>query len=470
MKIYSALAAAAMSLVIMDSCTETVEVDAGLDKSRLENTVALTGSFKVLNNPRMRAVEIHEQPVTLQLQATLSNSHDAIAEFIFTAATDDDLVSAYNSAHETDFPGLPVENVKIEDDGLIAIAPGDRLSYEFDMTVSPDGLQQGRTYVLPVRTVSNTPEVKVTDRDTVQYFLFSMQGQRPSAAKESGIVSICYIESGYNPLNAGEWTLATSGKPLFDIVHLFAADIKFDSETGKVYIDLNNNIKAVLENRDKYIKPLQDKGMKVCLTFLPGGDGVGQSNLTDADIHSLAAEIKALINAYGLDGVDFDEEHANYSDNPQPGFEPNGPMPYEKLCYEVKRLLPDKLLTVYYIGSGMNSGFPYDIAGLEPGDFIDYSYWAQYGDWSEAYTTIKGMDRKQWGPHSVGFGPLGADPQDNYLRQLRADGYGVQVVYNLVTKDGNASAGSYQSILGLIANRLYDESVVHSGIDHEVDW
>ena len=195
MKIYSALAAAAMSLVIMDSCTETVEVDAGLDKSRLENTVALTGSFKVLNNPRMRAVEIHEQPVTLQLQATLSNSHDAIAEFIFTAATDDDLVSAYNSAHETDFPGLPVENVKIEDDGLIAIAPGDRLSYEFDMTVSPDGLQQGRTYVLPVRTVSNTPEVKVTDRDTVQYFLFSMQGQRPSAAKESGIVSICYIES-----------------------------------------------------------------------------------------------------------------------------------------------------------------------------------------------------------------------------------------------------------------------------------
>ena len=88
---------------------------------------------------------------------------------------------------------LPAANVTIEDNGKIAIAPGDKVSYTFNMTVSPEDLAEG-TYVLPVRTVSQTGDVTVTEKDAVKYLLFSMLGELPSTAKSSGIISIAYIE------------------------------------------------------------------------------------------------------------------------------------------------------------------------------------------------------------------------------------------------------------------------------------
>lgn len=465
----TSLAIAAAGMLPLVSCTEAIETDLAGDTSRLENTMTVLGYCNVLDNPRLAAMEVRTEPVTIRLQAALTNRHNAIVDFSFIPEPSDDLMDEYNSQHETSFKALPAENVTLEDNGRIAIAPGDRVSYEFDMTVSPDGLDEG-TYVLPLRVT--TESVKVSAADTVKYFVFKMLGDRPSAAKESGIVTICYVESGYNPLNAGEWTLATSGKPLFDIVNLFAADIKFNEETGRVYINFNSNIEAMLQNRDKYIRPLQEKGIKVGLTFLPNGDGVGQSNLTDADIKTLAAEIKSIMETYDLDVVDFDEEHAGYTENPQPGFEDNGPLPYEKLCYEVKRLLPDRLLTVYYIGSGMTNGFPYDVNGVEPGDFIDYAYWSMYMsyDYSNGWSKIKGMEKSQYGPYPFAFGPDGGEMYEPNLKQVRDEGYGVQIVYNLDVKDGNEAKGNYESKLGQISRALYDEEIRHSGINHGVDW
>lgn len=297
-----------------------------------------------------------------------------------------------------------------------------------------------------------------------------MSGELPSTAKESGIVSIAYIEvNGFNPLNAGEWTLATSGKQFFDIVNIFAANIKFDDKTGRVYLSLNKNVQGLLDNRDRYVKPLQDKGMKVCLTVLPDHDGVGFANLTDEDIRSFAAEIKSVVTAYGLDGVDFDDEYAEYSSHDLPGFiSPANSLPYSKLCYEVKRIMPDKLCTVYFIGSA-TEGFLTDIEGMEPGDFIDYSYYAQYGSWSEAYTMIKGMRKEQWGPYSWDMNDYGEEWM--MTDRVKSDGYGVQVCYDLrAANDPNVSAGKYQYTLNVISRDIYGEDVVHSGKNHTKDW
>lgn len=461
------MAAAGISV---NSCSETIDIPGNVDPSSLENSLAVKGFLKVPDNPRMKVVELRTEPVTIHLQAALSNTCSSIAEFTFNTSMYGSLATAYNQEHGTSFEALPESCLTLEDRGVAAVAPGDRESYIVDLKIVPDGLETGKTYILPVTLVCSTPEVTVSEEDKVTYFLIKALGERPSAAKASGIVSIVYVEvNGYNPLNAGEWTLTTSGKPLFDIVNIFAANIKFDESTGRPYLSFNPNVKAILSGRDKYIKPLQDKGMKVSLSVLPDHDGVGFANLTDADIRTFAAELKSVVETYGLDGVDFDDEYGEYSSHNRPGFEDPGSLPYAKLCYEVKRIMPDKLCTVYFIGSA-TEGFETDIEGMEPGDFIDYSYFSSYGSWSEAYMTIKGMERNQWGPYPWDMTDF-ASAGSIMTSQVRSGGYGVQVFYDLRTSDDpNVPSGRYESTFNLMCPILYDEGATHSGIDHEKDW
>ena len=109
---------------------------------------------------------------------------------------------------------------------------------------------------------------------------------------------------------------------------------------------------------------------------------------------------------------------------------------------------------------------------VEPGDFIDYAYWSMYMsyDYSNGWSKIKGMEKSQYGPYPFAFGPDGGEMYEPNLKQVRDEGYGVQIVYNLDVKDGNEAKGNYESKLGQISRALYDEEIRHSGINHGVDW
>lgn len=451
------------------ACTDPIEISPDTDSSALTEAAGLYAWIDVIDNPRMKTVEVRTEPLAMELQVSMSREHNAIASFSIEPDLSQDLVDQYNTAHATDFLALPETALVLEDDGIMMIAPGERKSYEFSLTVDPRGVDEG-TYLLPVKFSSTTEDVTVQDRDAVKYFIVKLLGDMPSTAKETGIISIAYIEvNGFNPLNAGEWVMASSGKQFFDIVNIFAANIKFDSETGSVYLSLNSNVQHILDNRDKYIKPLQDKGMKVCLTVLPDHDGVGFANLPDEDIARFATEIKAVVEAYGLDGVDFDDEYAEYTSHDIPGFVyPASSVPFGKLMYEVKRIMPDKLLTLYFIGSA-TEGFFSDIDGMQPGEFIDYAYYAQYGSWLDVSEWIKGMGRRQCGPYSWDMNDPGADWM--MTDQVRSGGYGVQVCYDLrAENDPNVPDGNYEEILGIISQDIYSEGVVHTGINHAKDW
>lgn len=467
MRIPAIASAMLVSLSGITSCSDKIDISGNMDSSALENSMAVYGYLKVPGNPRMCVTELRDTPVTVPVQASLTNRCGFIAGFRIEPTPDEDLVAAYNLSHSTDFEILPETNFSIEDDGVVAIAPGDQDSYTLDLTVSPDGLVPGQTYLLPVKLSGQ--DVQISGTDGIRYFLFKAMGETPSTAKPSGIVSIVYVEvNGYNPLNAGEWTMASSGKQLFDIVNIFAANIKFDESTGRPYLSFNPNIKAILDGREKYIRPLQEKGMKVCLTILPDHDGVGFANLTDEDIRVFAAELKSVVDTYGLDGVDFDDEYAEYTGYDRPGFEEPTSVPYAKLCYEVKKIMPDKLCTLYFIGSA-TQGFNDDIEGMEPGDFIDYSYYSSYGSWSMAYEVIKGMEKNQWGPYSWDMNDYGEEWM--MTDQVRSGGYGVQVYYDLrPANDPNVPAGNYEHTLNIITRDLYDDEVTHSGINHQKDW
>lgn len=97
-------------------------------------------------------------------------------------------------------------------------------------------------------------------------------------AQQLNPTGICYVEvNNNNLLNAGAYKLQTSNSYLFNVVNIFAANINYDTSRGRAYLYSNNNVTKVLTNADTYIKPLQQKGMKVVLTIL--GEPSGSRNL-----------------------------------------------------------------------------------------------------------------------------------------------------------------------------------------------
>ena len=147
-------------------------------------------------------------------------------------------------------------------------------------------------------------------------------GDKLIAGTSQRVKTAVYVEvNDNNPLNAGSYILE-DGTYLFDYVIIFAANIRNRNcaaeggahgctNTGTVHLHLNENVRYILENRQKYIVPLQQKGIKVLLGLLGDHDGIGFASMGDADREAFVASVKAGLELYQLDGVDFDDEWAS---------------------------------------------------------------------------------------------------------------------------------------------------------------
>ena len=99
------------------------------------------------------------------------------------------------------------------------------------------------------------------------------QGTVPQtrAYGDTPVVAIYVETNDTNPLNAGDYMLS-NGKPFAGIVELFASNIHKRTVNGVVEptLFLNDKMTNLLENGgyQTYVKPLQDKGIKVLLTVL----------------------------------------------------------------------------------------------------------------------------------------------------------------------------------------------------------
>ncbi|MDR2398675.1 MAG: hypothetical protein LBD74_07965, partial [Spirochaetaceae bacterium] len=149
------------------------------------------------------------------------------------------------------------------------------------------------------------------------------QGDKVIAGTTQKVKTVVYVEvNDDNPLNAGSYIL-DDGTYLFDYVVLFAANIRNRNcavnggdgctESGP-HVHLNPNLRHILSNKNKYIKPLQDKGIKVILGLLGDHDGISFGTMTDQERSTFVADVKKDVEAYGLDGVDFDDEWGSKED------------------------------------------------------------------------------------------------------------------------------------------------------------
>ena len=143
-----------------------------------------------------------------------------------------------------------------------------------------------------------------------------MEGQNfaetRAAADWSDFYRVVYVEvNDVNPLNAGEYLLE-DGTPFFTHVILFASNIRGNAN-GEVYNYNNPNNAAILANPEAYIKPLQDKGIKVIMGNLGDHTGAGFANLNATQIGTYSDDLIAYNNE--VNGYDFDDEWAEYGKN-----------------------------------------------------------------------------------------------------------------------------------------------------------
>ena len=157
-----------------------------------------------------------------------------------------------------------------------------------------------------------------------------------------------YIETNdVNPLNAKEYRFCGTTEEVIDHVILFASNINGTASSATLFH--NPNQTYILNHVSTLIQPLQQKGIKVLLGVLGNWTGVGFANLTPAMRESFAQQIATCINTYGLDGVDFDDEYADYGNAPAGLPSPSGAN-YGLLVQRVKQLLPTKLVTAFEYG------------------------------------------------------------------------------------------------------------------------
>lgn len=290
-----------------------------------------------------------------------------------------------------------------------------------------------------------------------------------STDKNTGIKIISCVEvNDANPLSNLALKLKGSNKQLVDIVILFSSNINYDPTTDKVKVTHNANVQHLLDNRDKYIKPLQDSGIKVVLSVLGNHDRSGVANLSDSTAIEFAQHIKQVCDTYNLDGVFFDDEYSAYQKPAPAGFVAPSNKAAAKLIYETKKAMPNKLSMVYVYTrtadfSGVNS-----IQEAPAGDYIDYAL-HDYGQNFDLSTRYPGLPKSKWGMSSAEY-VLNIIPNENALKQIRNDGFGAHMIFAYDPCRSNFDSIQKPALQDVARILFDDELVVDEQHIYKKDW
>lgn len=403
-----------------------------------------------------------ESQATLHLDLSRSAQEVVNATFQY----DQTVLDNYNLKHGSSYAPFPKRLVSLAEAGATVVEKGAKRSRGVTVTCQSDEeLETDATYVIPLRAEIKSGGVKPAAEESTLLIFVKDYTKIPDCNKASGIKIISCMEvNDTNPLNNLCFTLKKSGKPLVDMLILFSANINYNPETGKVYVFNNPNVKHLLDNRLKYLKPLQDRGMKVVLGILGNHDRAGVANLADETAKAFALELKGVCDAYQLDGVFFDDEYSQFITPPPPGFVTNSSAAAARLCYEVKQAMPDKLVCVYAYSTTYS--LP-SIEGKTSGQFVDYGI-HDYLRGTDLSTSYPGMPKSGMALHSQEFS-RGYFTSESNLRSLRSNGYGAHMIFAMDPLRSNFTSRQ-KPALTRIASTLFDDELVYDEKPYAKDW
>ncbi|WP_219721980.1 endo-beta-N-acetylglucosaminidase H [Microbacterium aurantiacum] len=268
---------------------------------------------------------------------------------------------------------------------------------------------------------------------------------------------VVYVEVNSNDMsNVADYTLEGTLRPAFDIAVIFAANINYDTEKGAAYLHLNERVTETLENADSQIRPLQQRGTKVLLSVLGNHQGAGIANFTSReDAAAFADELAAVVDQYGLDGIDFDDEWSKYGEN---GTAQPNESSFVHLVDELRqRLGDDKLITLYNIGPAAEAT---EFDGIRAGDLLDYAWNPWYGSWD--VPQIPGMDAGQLAAGAVDLTRTPQATAAAFAERTVEEGFGALVTYNL-------TAGDHSGYISSLTEPLTGHATAHRAPWYDVD-
>ncbi|MFH8487614.1 endo-beta-N-acetylglucosaminidase H [Streptomyces longisporoflavus] len=257
----------------------------------------------------------------------------------------------------------------------------------------------------------------------------------PALAKQ-GPTSVAYVEVNNNSmLNVGKYTLANGGGNAFDVAVIFAANINYDTTKKEAYLHFNENVQRVLDNADTQIRPLQQKGIKVVLSVLGNHQGAGFANFPSQQAASaFAKQMSDTVTKYGLDGIDFDDEYAEYGNNGTG--QPNASS-FVHLVTALRANMPDKIISLYNIGPAASR---LSYGGVDVSSKFDYAWNPYYGTWQVPGIALP---KSKKSPAAVEIGRTSQSTVSSLARRTVSEGYGVYLTYNLDGADRSADVSAF---------------------------
>lgn len=462
------LGLSALSLFLMASCEKNEVLTGSVDTSSYTTTPGASATHLTdLTGATGEGSFTLREDQSNQLQLFLEHTIAPAKELRYRVSVDASALETYNTRHQTSYTLLPEGAVTLPNEGILTLPAGKLHSQSFSIPVEtsqlPAATATTAVYLLPLK-------VEALDGATApaeDHFFFLIKDERVSgsAAKESGVKIISIPEvNDTNPLTTLSFTLKKSGKPLIDAVVLFSSNINYDESTGRVYVSHNENVTAILANKDKYLKPLKDRGIKVILSILGNHDRSGVANLSDESARLFAQEIKNTCDAYDLDGVFLDDEYSNYSAAyGKPGFVRASTAAMSRLYYEIKKAQPHRWNIVY--AYGMSSSL-YTVEGKRPGEYIDYAVHDYGGSW-DLSQNFPGLSRERQGLYSQEFN-LGRFAYDQQLQSMKNSGYKTHMIFAMDPNRPNFSA--QLEAMKRIARVFFDDELVYDGMKYKKDW
>jgi hypothetical protein len=273
------------------------------------------------------------------------------------------------------------------------------------------------------------------------------QAAPKAPAAKSGPISVAYVEVNSNSmLNVGKYKLAGSGANVFDIGVVFAANINYNGSNAYLYF--NPQVQSVLDNAATQIRPLQAKGIKVELSILGNHQGAGFANFpSKAAASAFAKQLSDTVTKYGLDGIDFDDEYADYGANGTA--QPNN-YSFVYLVQALRSYMPNKLITLYAIGP---SSTRLSYKGTNVTSLFNYAWNPWYGTFDVPKISLP---NSKLGPAAIDLGSTDAASAADMAQQTVDGGYGAYLTYNLTSTD-------IHDYLSSFTNVLYGANAVYTG-------
>lgn len=265
-------------------------------------------------------------------------------------------------------------------------------------------------------------------------------------------VAMVYVEvNDTNPLNAGSYKLS-DGTSFFDIACIFAANIR--GVDNQPVLHFNENVSAILANPDKYIRPLQAKGIKVTMSILGDHTGLGVANMTDAQADNFAQQLADAVAQYGLDGIDFDDEYAEYNTRGYPDVNNTS---YSRVITKLRELMPaDKIITVF------DWGYTYTLSSAAIA-CIDFGWFGVFGDTSYGSPTFS-IPLTRWSSQAINLRSYNNAANLNKTSKKSADEKrGAIQMYDL-------RSTNTVTYLNAIGRGAYNMGVTYDGQSYSKDW